>query len=78
LKRVQGRTAPELTRLFNTLDRAAVLEREETWGTKYTLRAYPVDPHQQFRFVTDLTVRGCDVLSRAGVRSLLPAEPFNT
>lgn len=45
---------------------------EETWGTKYSIRAYPVDPRQQFRFVTDLTVRGREALSRAGARPLLP------
>lgn len=45
---------------------------EETWGTKYTLRAYPVDPRQQFRFVTDLTVRGREALGRDGARPLLP------
>lgn len=27
-----------------------VAVREETWGTRYTLRAYSVDSRQQFRF----------------------------
>jgi small-conductance mechanosensitive channel len=48
---------------------------EETWGTKYTIRAYPVDPRQQFRFVTDLTVRGREALARIGARPLLPPAP---
>lgn len=45
---------------------------EETWGTKYIIRAYPVDPRQQFRFVTDLTVRGREALACMGARPLLP------
>lgn len=49
-----------------------VVVREETWGTKYTIRAYPVDPRQQFRFISDLTVRGREALSRIGARPLLP------
>lgn len=51
-----------------------VVIREEIWGTKYTLRAYPVDPRQQFRFVTDLTARGREALTRAGARPLLPGS----
>ena len=49
-----------------------VVIQEETWGTKYMIRAYPVDPRQQFRFVSDLTVRGREALSRIGARPLLP------
>lgn len=51
-----------------------VVIREEIWGTKYTLRAYPVDPRQQFRFVTDLTARGREAMTRAGARPLLPGS----
>lgn len=49
-----------------------VVVQEETWGTQYMIRAYPVDPRQQFRFVSDLTVRGREALSRIGARPLLP------
>lgn len=49
-----------------------IVIQEETWGTKYMIRAYPVDPRQQFRFVSDLTVRGREALSRIGARPLLP------
>ncbi|SEQ39540.1 Small-conductance mechanosensitive channel [Ectothiorhodospira magna] len=49
-----------------------VAVREETWGTKYIIRAYPVDPRQQFRFVTDLTVRGRAALTHIGARAPLP------
>jgi hypothetical protein len=58
---------------FNELVVIAI--REETWGTKYTIRAYPVDPRQQFRFVSDPTVRGREVLSRIGARALLSPAP---
>lgn len=44
-----------------------VTVREKAWGTQYKLRAYPVDGAQQFRFVTDLTVRGKTQLRRAGL-----------
>lgn len=49
---------------------------EETWGTKYILRAYPVDARQQFRFASDLTVRGREALSRIGARPILPRAPW--
>jgi small conductance mechanosensitive channel len=44
-----------------------VIVQERPWGTQYRLRAYPVDPRQQFRFITDLTVRGKAALSRLEV-----------
>lgn len=46
----------------------AVVAKEHPWGTHYKIRAYPVDPRQQFRFVTDLTVRGREMLGRLGAR----------
>ena len=36
----------------------AVTAAEQPWGTKYRLKAYPIDPRQQFQFVTDMTARG--------------------
>ncbi|MCL7743576.1 mechanosensitive ion channel family protein [Guyparkeria hydrothermalis] len=45
-----------------------VIINERPWGTHYRLKAYPVDSGQQFRFVTDLTVRGKALLTRQGVR----------
>ena len=45
-----------------------VIIQERPWGTHYRLKAYPVDSAQQFRFVTDLTVRGKKLLTRQGVR----------
>lgn len=44
----------------------AVIVQERPWGTHYRLRAYPVDASQQFRFVSDLTVRGKAALSGLG------------
>ncbi|NOG31602.1 mechanosensitive ion channel [Halomonas sp. TBZ9] len=52
-----------------------VIAEEKPWGTHYRIRAYPVDPRQQFLFITDLTVRGKQVLSAAGVTpALLPPD----
>lgn len=52
-----------------------VVTKEEDWGTVYRIRAYPVDPRQQFRFVSDLTVRGREALARIGARPRLPRQP---
>ncbi len=49
-------------------DPVAVIAKEEPWGTHYRLKAYPVEASQQFRFVTDLTVRGKAVLLDLGVK----------
>lgn len=48
-----------------------VVATERPWGTHYRLKAYPVDPRDQFRFTTDLTVRGKAALREANV---LPAR----
>lgn len=45
----------------------AVVAQEQPWGTRYRLRAYPIDARQQFRFATDLTVRGKAELLRLGL-----------
>ena len=44
-----------------------VVVREKPWGTHYCLKAYPVDPRDQFRFITDLTIRGRAILTELGV-----------
>jgi len=46
----------------------AVIVQEKPWGTHYRLKAYPVDPRDQFLFTTDLTVRGKAALSDRGLR----------
>ena len=43
-----------------------VVVKEMPWGTRYRLKAYPVDPRQQFHFVSDLTVRGKASLTQTG------------
>ncbi|MBR2513825.1 MAG: mechanosensitive ion channel [Halomonas sp.] len=63
-----------LTSAYLKFDRPVIVVAEEKpWGTHYRIRAYPVDPRQQFLFITDITVRGKQVLSDLGVKpALLP------
>lgn len=49
-------------------DPIAVIVNEEPWGTHYRLKAYPVAAAQQFRFITDMTVRGKAALLPLGVK----------
>lgn len=51
-----------------------VVIHEKPWGTHYRLKAYPVDPGDQFHFITDLTVRGKAALTELGVEFV--AIPF--
>jgi small-conductance mechanosensitive channel len=48
-----------------------VIVKENTWGTQYRLKAYPIDPRQQFQFITDLTIRGNEALIKLGVEFVL-------
>lgn len=58
-----------LTSPFLQLDQpVAVVAQERPWGTHYRIRAYPIHPRQQFRFITDLTVRGKAALQSVGAR----------
>ena len=45
----------------------AVIAQDQPWCSQYRLKAYPVDARQQFRFITDLTVRGKAALMTLGV-----------
>lgn len=45
-----------------------VVAKETPWATHYRLKAYPVDPRDQFQFVTDLTARAKSLLLQSGVR----------
>lgn len=54
---------------------------EEPWGTHYRLKAYPIDGRDQFRFITDLTLRGKTMLQRLQIRPAtvaqsVPVGPF--
>lgn len=40
---------------------------ESPFGTRYKIKAYPVDPRDQFKFKTDLTVRGRHAIAAAGI-----------
>jgi small-conductance mechanosensitive channel len=54
---------------YLNLDRpVTVTVAEKPWGTHYRLKAYPIDGRDQFRFITDLTLRGKTMLSRYDVR----------
>ena len=53
-----------------------VIVREEPWATHYRLKAYPMDGRDEFKFTSDLTVRGKAALTRMDVRSVsVPAVP---
>jgi small-conductance mechanosensitive channel len=45
----------------------AVIAAERPWGSVYRLKAYPVDSAQQFRFTTDMTLRGKAALRRRDI-----------
>lgn len=45
-----------------------VVISEQPWGTHYRLKAYPIDPRQQFQFMTDLTARGKACLRAINVK----------
>jgi len=54
----------------------AVIVLEKPWGTHYRLKSYPIEPRQQFNFVTDLTIRGKAALNRLGVEyAAIPPLP---
>ncbi len=45
-----------------------VIVFEKPWGTHYRLKAYVKESREQFLFITDLTVRGKEILRSMGVR----------
>ena len=46
----------------------AIIIFEKPWGTHYRLKAYVKESREQFQFITDLTVRGKEVLRSMGIR----------
>lgn len=57
-----------LTSPFLQLNKpVAVTLNEAPWGTHYRLKAYPIDPRQQFQFITDLSARGKQRLLELGI-----------
>lgn len=47
----------------------AVIVAEKPWGTHYRLKAYPIDGRDQFKFTTDMTVRGKAALTKLGAKA---------
>lgn len=45
-----------------------VVVQEQPWGTHYQLKAYPLDSRDQFRFISDLTIRGKTALAGMGLK----------
>ena len=45
-----------------------VIILEKPWGTHYRVKAYVKESRKQFLFITDLTVRGKDVIRSLGIR----------
>lgn len=53
-----------------------VIVMDKPWGTHYRLKAYPIDPRQQFNFITDMTIRGKEALNKLGVEfAVVPVFP---
>lgn len=54
--------------LVKTQQPVRVSVQNKPYGMLYKIKAYPLDPRDQFRFKTDLTVRGSEALAAEGVR----------
>ncbi|MCG7198957.1 mechanosensitive ion channel family protein [Marinobacter pelagius] len=50
-----------------TMKPVVVVVANKTWGMNYRLKAYPLEPRDQFRFISDLTARGSEALASEGV-----------
>lgn len=50
----------------------SVVVSERPQGTHYRLKAYPIDPREQFSFTTDLSLRGREALQHLGLRLGFP------
>ncbi len=53
---------------INLAQPVIVLLEDKPWGTHYRLKAYPMDPRQQFQFISDLTARGKKCLRELSVK----------
>lgn len=64
-----------ITSAFLHFDRPVVVVAAQLpWGTRYLIRAYPVECREQFAFIADLTIRGNAALLKMGV-TLVAAPP---
>ena len=48
--------------------KVSVIVQEKPWGTHYKLKAYVKESRDQFKFVTDLTIRGKEALRAMNIR----------
>ena len=48
--------------------KVSVVVREKPWGTHYKLKAYVKESREQFKFMTDLTIRGKEALRAMNIR----------
>lgn len=56
-----------VTSPYTQLNRPVVVVLgEQPWGTRYRLKAYPIDGRDEFQFISDLTVRGRAALAEIG------------
>ena len=56
-----------LTSVYTNVQMPVIVVAEEhPWGTQFRLKAYPVDPKDQFQLRTDLILRGKDALRQEG------------
>jgi small-conductance mechanosensitive channel len=56
-----------LTSAYLQMERpVTVVVAEKPWGTHYRVKAYPIDPRDQFQFLSDITVRGKQALTAIG------------
>lgn len=53
---------------INLKNSLQVLLDEKPWGTHYRIKAYPMDPRQQFQFNSDLTARGKQYLRELQIK----------
>jgi len=65
----QKLTEVGLSSSYRTPDsKVTVAAMERPWGTQYRVKAYVKESREQFLFITDLTIRGKDVLRQMNVR----------
>jgi hypothetical protein len=41
---------------------------ERPWGTQYRVKAYVKESRDQFRFISDMTIRGKDAIRQMNIR----------
>ncbi len=68
-----------ITSPYIRLDKdTAVIVLEKPWGTHYRVKAYPVSGNDEFRFISDLTVRGKEALLGMGCHPAIAPAAVST